>query len=383
MQKLKMGLIGGGRGAFIGKVHHMAAILDNHIELVCGALSHDPEISKKSGPDYRLPENRVYGSYAEMILKESKLPEADRMDFVGIVTPNNVHFDPARMAMEAGFHVVCDKPVAFSLQEAVELEKIVNKTGRIFALTHTYTGYPMVKEARQLVKSGRLGNIRKIMVEYPQGWLTSPIEEGGQKQAFWRTNPALSGKSCAMGDIGTHAANLAEYISGLSIQQVCADLTSFVPGRPLEDDGSVLLRFTNGAKGALTASQVCAGEENALKIQVYGDKGGLEWHQMEPNTLILKWPDRPKEMLRTGVGKLSDAATVHTRVPAGHPEGYIEAFANIYRNFALAVNRFKEGKQPDPLYDFPGVYEGVRGMLFIEKTVESSASKEKWIDMRI
>jgi len=379
--KLKMGLIGGGAGSFIGKVHHMAALLDNRIELVCGAFSHDPERSKQSGKDYLLRDDRVYGSYAEMIRTEKKLPGNQRMDFVSIVTPNNLHFDPARLALNSGFHVICDKPVTFSLQEAIELERTVRETGLIFALTHTYTGYPMVKEARHIVRSGRLGEIRKILVEYPQGWLSEPVEKTGNKQAVWRMDPAQAGISCTMGDVGTHAANLAEYITGLTITQVCADLTAFVPGRLLDDDGSVLLRFNNGAKGVLTASQICTGEENALMIRIYGEHGGLEWHQMEPNTLLLKWPDRSMEVMRTGAGKLSEAASAHTRVPAGHPEGYIEAFSNIYRNFADAVIRFKDSRQPDPVFDFPGIQEGVRGMLFLEKVVESSSGSKKWVDL--
>jgi predicted dehydrogenase len=365
MKKIKMGLIGGGEGSFIGKVHHMAALLDNQIDLVCGAFSHDPVKSKQSGPAYLLPDNRVYGSFAEMITEERRLPE------------------PARMALENGFHVVCDKPVTYSLQEAVDLEKTVGHTGRLFALTHTYTGYPLVKEAKHIIKSGKLGAVRKIMVEYPQGWLAMPVEKAGNKQAIWRTDPKMAGLTCTMGDVGTHAANLAEYITGLTIIQVCADLTAFVPGRKLDDDGSVLLRFDNGARGVLTASQICCGEENSLKIKVYGEKGGLEWHQMEPNSLILKWPDKPMEIYRTGMGNLSEAAVLHTRVPAGHPEGYIEAFANIYRNFARAVNNFKEGKKPDPKYDFPGVGEGVRGMLFLEKVVESSSGSQKWVELKV
>jgi predicted dehydrogenase len=381
--KLKMGLIGGGTGSFIGKVHHKAALLDQRIELVCGALSHDPARSRQSGRDYGLPDDRVYGSYAEMIQTEKSLPAGSRMDFVSIVTPNNLHFDPAILALTSGFHVICDKPVTFSLQEATELEKAVRNTGLIFALTHTYTGYPMVKEARHIVQTGRLGQIRKILVEYTQGWLSMPVEKTGSKQAAWRTDPAQAGISCTMGDVGTHAANLAEYITGLMITQVCADLTAFVPGRQLDDDGSVLLRFNNGAKGVLTASQICAGEENALKIRIYGEKGGLEWSQMEPNSLLLKWSGRPMEVIRTGGTGLSDAAIAHTRVPAGHPEGYIEAFANIYRNFADAVSRFKTGLLPDPLFDFPGIKDGVRGMLFLEKVVESSSEREKWMDLKI
>ncbi len=381
MKKLKMGMVGGGAGSFIGKVHLMAALLDNQIELVCGAFSKDPAKSVKSGLEYGLDEVRCYGSYAEMIEKESRLPEGIRMDFVSIVTPNSTHFEPANMAIEKGFHVVCDKPLAFSFQEAIKLKNAVEHTRKLFAVTYTYTGYPMIKEARHMIKSGRLGKIRKVMVEYPQGWLSEAIEKTGNKQAQWRTDPLQAGKSCTMGDIGIHAANLAEYVTGLTISHICADITTFVPGRLLDDDGSVLLRFNGGARGVLTASQICAGEENALKIQVYGEKGGLEWHQMEPNSLVLKWPDHPKEIIRTGIGFVSEAALAHTRLPAGHPEGYIEAFANIYRNFALALRCLKENKTVNPLFDFPGIEEGMRGMLFIEKVIESAHSENKWLEV--
>jgi predicted dehydrogenase len=380
-QKIKMGMVGGGRGSFIGKVHHMAAVLDNYIELVCGAFSSDPERSKASGNDYFLPPERTYGSYKEMITAEKALPEEIRMDFVAITTPNHLHYEPAKMALENGFHVVCDKPLSFCLKEAGELKKLVEQTGLIFALTHAYTGYPMVKEAREIVRSGRLGKIRKVMVEYPQGWLHERIEQDGQKQASWRTDPKKAGKSCTMGDIGVHAANLAEYITGLHITAVCADINTFVEGRQLDDDGSMLLQFNQGAKGVLTASQVCAGEENATKIQVYGEKGGLEWHQMEPNSLILKWPDRHKETVRTGVEPLSDAARQHTRVPAGHPEGYIEAFANVYRNVAFAIDKHKQGLTPEPVFDFPCIDDGMKGMLFIDNVIASGKSEKKWISV--
>lgn len=375
-----MGMVGGGRGAFIGGVHRMAAALDGQIELVCGAFSGDPEKSKASGADLFLPPDRVYGSYAEMIEKEKQLPEGVRMDFISIVTPNHVHFGPAKMALENGFHVVCDKPLSFNMEEALELEALVEKTGLIFALTHNYTGYPMVKQARAMVSHGDLGEIRKVVVEYPQGWLATRIEESGQKQADWRTDPTRSGIAGAMGDIGTHAENLAEYITGLQITEVCADLTAFVKGRKLDDDGNVLLRFHNGAKGVLHASQISVGEENNLNIRVYGEKGGLEWHQMEPNTLVAKWLDKPTQLLRTGVGELYPEAGAHTRIPAGHPEGYLEAFASIYRNFAYCVQARLAGKSPDPLYvDFPTVSDGVRGMRFIERVVASSNSSEKWL----
>lgn len=373
-------MVGGGRGAFIGAVHRMAANLDGQIELVCGAFSSSPEKSKASGEDFFLSPDRVYGSYAEMIEAEKKLPEGERMDFVSIVTPNHVHFGPAKMALENGFHVVCDKPLAFNMEEALELEKLVKETGLIFALTHNYTGYPMVKHARAMINNGDLGEIRKVVVEYPQGWLATRVEETGSKQAGWRTDPSKSGIAGAMGDIGTHAENLAEYMTGLRIKEICADLTAFVEGRQLDDDGNVLLRFDNGAKGVLHASQISVGEENNLNIRVYGEKGGLEWHQQEPNTLVAKWLDQPTQLLRTGVGELAPAATAHTRIPAGHPEGYLEAFASIYRNFAYCVQARLAGKDPDPLHaDFPSVSDGVRGMKFIERVVASSNSSEKWL----
>lgn len=378
-QKIRMGMVGGGIGAFIGAVHRMAAALDGEIDLVCGALSSDPKRALESGLALGLPAERSYGSFQEMIEKELALPELVRMQVVSIVTPNHVHFEPAKMAMESGFHVICDKPMCFSLAEALELEKIVKSTGMIFALTHTYTGYPMVKQARQMVKHGELGKVRKIVVEYPQGWLSTDIDMQGQKQAAWRTDPKRSGIAGAMGDIGTHAENLAEYITGLHIESLCADISTYVPGRLLDDDGNVLLRFEQGAKGILHASQISAGEENSINIRVYGEKGSLEWHQMEPNTLILRWLDQPAQIYRTGVGKLYPEAQIHTRVPAGHPEGYIEAFANIYRNFARAVQARLAGTEPDPIADFPTVEDGVRGMRFIERVIESGKSSEKWL----
>lgn len=379
-QKLRMGMVGGGIGAFIGGVHRMAAALDGEIDLVCGAFSSDPEKSKASGAQLGLPPERVYGSFEEMIKQEKKLRPEKRMQFVSIVTPNHMHFAPAKMALENGFHVICDKPLAFNLKEALTLEKVVQKTGMLFALTHNYTGYPMVKQARMMIRHGELGAIRKVVVEYPQGWLSTHLEASGQKQAAWRTDPARSGIAGAMGDIGTHAENLAEYITGLKISELCADISTFVPGRLLDDDGNVLLHFENGAKGILHASQISAGEENNLNIRVYGEKGGLEWRQMEPNTLVVKWLDKPTQLYRTGVGQLYAEAQAHTRIPAGHPEGYLEAFANIYRNFALCVRARVEGKTPDPVYaDFPTVEDGVRGMQFIERVIGSGKSAKKWI----
>jgi len=379
-----MGMVGGGSDAFIGAIHRLAALMDNQIELVCGCFSVNPEISFSSGRSYFLPDKRVYKTYREMFEKESKLPESERMDFVSIVTPNFVHFEPAILALENGFHVVIDKPITFSLDEAKQLKAMVDKTGRILALTHTYSGYPIVKEARERVRRGDIGKIRKIFVEYPQGWLSSKVEDAGNMQASWRTDPKRSGKAGCMGDIGTHAFHLAEYISGLRAVELCADLNTFVPGRLLDDDGAALIRYNNGARGVLIATQVAAGEENALKIRIYGEKGGMEWFQMEPNTLWMKWPDRPAEMVRTGQGYTGAIAKHNTRTPAGHPEGYLEAFANIYRNFSLTIRAIMEGKKPAPEWlDFPTVDDGIRGMQFIDTVVQSGYSDSlKWVKMK-
>jgi predicted dehydrogenase len=379
-RKMRMGMVGGGKDAFIGGVHRMAANLDGEIELVCGAFSSSPEKSKASGEALYLPSDRVYGTFEEMIQKEKQLPEGVRMDFVSIVTPNHMHFPPAKMALENGFHVVCDKPMTLTLDEAKQLRDLVKKTGLLFCLTHNYTGYPMVKEARQMIKEGKLGKIRKVVVEYPQGWLSTPVEN---KQADWRTDPKRSGIAGCMGDIGTHAENLAEFITGLKIKEMCADLTTFVAGRKLDDDGNVLLRFDNGAKGVLHASQISVGEENGLNIRVYGEKGGLKWRQEEPNTLIATWLDKPVQVIRTGVGELSESTRKHTRIPAGHPEGYLEAFASLYRNFAITLRSRLKGEKAEAVYtDFPSVDDGVRGMSFIETVVASSNSQEKWVKMK-
>ncbi len=378
-RKMRMGMVGGGRGAFIGAVHRMAAALDGEIELVCGAFSSDPEKSRLSGQDFFLPENRCYGSFSEMILAEKELPVGERMDFVSIVTPNHMHFPPAKMALEHGFPVICDKPLSFSMEEALALQELVAARGLTFGLTHNYTGYPMVKEARHMVRTGVIGHIRKVVVEYPQGWLSTLVEATGSKQAGWRTDPSRSGIAGAMGDIGTHAENLAEYITGLKITGMCADLTAFVPGRQLDDDGSVLLRFDNGAKGILFASQICHGEENNLNIRIYGDNGGLEWHQMEPNTLLHKHQENGVRVIRTGGSNLSESSRAHTRIPAGHPEGYLEAFASIYRNFSRTVRKRLNGEAPNEFdLDFPTVEDGVRGMEFIQAVVDSSKTEHKW-----
>ncbi len=381
-RKIRMGMVGGGRGAFIGAVHRMAAAIDGEIELVCGAFSSSAKKSKLSGEDLYLPKDRVYGSYEEMIKKETQLPLGERMDFISIVTPNHMHFGPAKMALENGFHVVCDKPLTFNMKEAKALQKLVEKTGLIFALTHNYTGYPMVKQAKSMIAKNKIGKVRKVVVEYPQGWLSTFVEGTDSKQAAWRTDPKRSGIAGAMGDIGTHAENLAEYVTGLKIKKMCADLSILVDGRQLDDDGNVLLEFDNGAKGILSASQIAAGEENNLRIRIYGEKAGLDWRQMEPNTLIVRWLDKSTEIMRTGVGNLSPEAQAHTRLPGGHPEGYLEAFANIYRNFAKCVQARLQNKKPNKVYtDFPTVADGVRGMQFIEKVVASSKSKTKWTKM--
>lgn len=378
-----MGMVGGGPGSFIGAIHRMAAAMDGEIELVCGAFSNDAEKSKQTGASLYLPADRVYGSYKEMIRRESELPENQRMDFVSIVTPNHLHFEPANLALENGFHVVLDKPMTFDLAEAKELKAVVEKSGKFLCLTHTYAGYPMVKEARQQVLSGKFGKIRKIFVEYPQGWLSTLVEATGNKQADWRTDPNKSGAAGAMGDIGTHAFNLAEYVTGLQVTQLCADVNTVVDGRKLDDDGAVLLKFNNGASAVLIATQVASGEENSIKIRVYGEDGGLEWSQADVNTLLVKWPDKPTEIWRAGENYLSSLAKHNCRTPAGHPEGYIEAFANHYRNFALCVKAKMNGEKPkEEWLDFPGVEEGVRGMMFIEKVIESSKSEDKWVTLQ-
>jgi predicted dehydrogenase len=380
-RKLRMGMIGGGKDAFIGAIHRIAANMDGQIELVCGALSMHPEIAQESGRILYLPEDRIYNTFDEMFKAEAQKPADERMDFVTIVTPNFAHFAPAMQALENGFNVVIEKPITFTLEEAKQLKAKVEETGLMLLLTHTYAGYPMVKEAREIIKSGALGKVRKIYVEYLQGWLSRLSEREGNAQASWRTDPSKSGKAGAMGDIGTHAAHLAEYISGQKISELSASLNIVVDGRMLDDDGAVLLRFEDGATGTLIASQVAAGEENALKIRVYGENGGLEWNQMEPNTLTLRWFDKPAEILRAGsgyTGNLSGAATSNCRTPGGHPEGYLEAFGNLYRNFAFALSAKIEGREVPEWVDFPSVDDGIRGMAFINNVVASNQSNDKW-----
>lgn len=378
-RKLKFGMVGGGRDAFIGAVHRRAATLDGGAELVAGCFSSTPEKSKASGRDLLLRDERVYGTYQEMVEKESKLPEGERIDFVSIVTPNHMHFPVAKAFLEAGFNVVCDKPMVLNSAQADELIRLVEKSGVVFALTHNYTGYPMVKQARHMVRTGQLGKIQRVVVEYPQGWLLTKLEDTGQKQAAWRTDPARSGIAGCVGDIGSHCENLAAYITGLELGEICADLNTFVPGRLLDDDASVLLRFTNGARGILWASQICPGEENNLRIRVYGTEGALEWHQEHPNYLYFRPPSGPEQVYKRGNDYLCAAAKRGTRIPSGHPEAFIEAFANIYVNAMDTMRAKLLGREPTELeLDFPTVYDGAKGVFFIEKVVESSKSDRKW-----
>ena len=372
-------MIGGGRGAFIGAVHRIAAIMDGKAELVAGAFSSDAARSKASGADLFLDPRRVYGSYQEMAKAEAKLPASQRLDFVVIVTPNHQHFPPAKLFLESGFNVVLDKPATFNLAEAVKLRAIVKKSKKVLVLTHNYTGNVMVKQARELVANGSVGEIRKIVVEYPQGWLSTFLEKTGQKQAGWRTDPQRSGAAGCMGDIGTHAENLARYITGLHIESLCADLTTFVKGRKLDDDGNVLVRYKGGAKGVLHSSQISIGDENMLNIRVYGTKAGLEWRQEFPNELVVKYADQPRQTWRRGNGYLTPRVGRFTRIPAGHPEGYLEAFANIYLEAYRAISAEVEGKRQPKDLDFPTIEDGVEGMVFIETVVKSSKLGAKWL----
>jgi len=377
-----MGMVGGGPGAFIGEVHRKAARLDGGIELVAGAFDINPRKSKQMGRQLLLDSKRIYRNYKEMIERELKLPEGKRIDFVSITTPNNWHFPIAGDFLNAGFHVMCEKPMTFNVTEARHLQKLVKKSRKVFALMHNYTGYPMVKLARDMVRSGELGKIRKIIVQYPQGWLATPLERTGSMQARWRTDPKQSGGAGCMGDIGTHAENLSEYVTGLKITHLCADLTTFVSGRRLDDDGNCLLRFNNGARGILHASQISIGEENNLAIWVYGEEKSLEWHQEHPNYLYVKQKNGPVEVWRRGndyIGAKSLAAARATRLPFGHPEAFFEAFANIYCNFADTVRARLTKTKPDSLaLDFPNVDDGLRGMLFIDTVLASTKSKQKW-----
>ncbi|MEM9481028.1 MAG: Gfo/Idh/MocA family oxidoreductase [Verrucomicrobiota bacterium] len=378
-RKLRMGMVGGGRGAFIGAVHRMAANLDGKIELVAGAFSSDPEKSRLSGEDFFLDPDRVYGSYQEMAEKEAA--REDKIDFVSIVVQNHLHFDVAKTFLEAGINVISDKPMTLNLDQAVELREIVKKSGLVYGLTHNYTGYPMVKEARRMVKDGELGRILKIVAEYPQGYAVGDVEGEGQGQiSNWRADPKIAGASNCMGDIGTHAHNLVRYITGLEIEEMCAELTAFIPGRELDDDGNCLVRFQGGAKGIIYASQISNGDENNLNIRVYGTKSSIEWHQEEPNDLIVKYANAPRKVFRRGNDYLGEAAQANSRTPFAHPEGFIEAFANVYLSIGQAITDKIEGNPaPAEGYDFPNADDGVAGMAFIKTSVESSASDQKWV----
>ena len=379
-RKLRMGMVGGGRGAFIGGVHRRAAALDGEIELVAGAFSSDPRKSALSGKDFYLKPSRVYGSYQEMAEKEKALPENERIDFVTIVVQNFLHFEVAKTFLEAGFNVICDKPVTLDLEQARELRKIIKKSKKVFALTHNYTGYPMVKLARQMIRKGDLGKLIKVVCEYPQGYAITALTGEDKAIANWRANPKIAGISNCMGDIGTHAENLVHYVTGLEIDRLCADLSVSIPGRTLDDDGNVLVRFKGGARGIIYASQVSNGDENDLTIRVYGTKKSLEWHQEEPNDLIVKDARSPRQVYRRGNDYVTGAAAENTRIPFGHPEGFIEAFANVYNAAALAIRDERAGKFPRKSgYDYPDIRDGIIGMAFIETVVKSSKSKEKWI----
>lgn len=383
-RKLRMAMIGGGKDAFIGAVHRLAFNMDGQVELVAGALSVNPELAIESGRDLFLQPDRIYTDYKQMLEQEAARNAEERIDFVSIVTPNFLHFEPAMLALEKGFHVVVEKPITFTLEQAKQLRDKVRETGKLLLLCHTYTGYPMVKQARRLIQSGALGKVRKVYVEYPQGWLSTYLEGANNAQAAWRTDPKRSGKAGAMGDIGTHAFNMAEYVSGLEVTKICADVNTIVEGRLLDDDGAALLKFNNGASGVLMATQIAAGAENNIKVRVFGEKGGLEWQQEEANTLLVKWPDRPAEIYRAGSGYVDSFAQHNARTPAGHPEGYLEAFANLYRNFAATLRAKLNGQEATPeMRDFPSVEEGVRGMAFIDHVIASGKSEQKWIDFTV
>lgn len=380
-RKLRFGMIGGGRGAFIGAVHRLAAQMDGAAELVAGAFSSQPEPSLAAGRDLRLDPARVYQNYTAMADAEAGRPADQRLDFVVIVTPNHQHFAPARLFLERGFNVVCDKPATLNLAEALALKEVVAAAGKVFVLTHNYTGNAMVKQARALVRAGQLGRIRKVLVEYSQGWLSTALEATGNKQAAWRTDPQRSGLAGCLGDIGTHAENLARYITGLHLESLCADLTTFVPGRQLDDDGSILLRFAGGAKGLLHASQVCIGDENALSIRVYGEQAALEWYQERPDELIVKHPDRPREIWRRGNAYAAAAAARFVRIPPGHPEGYLEAFGNVYREAYRAIAAEVSGTALPADLDFPTIDDGIEGLRFVERAVESARRGAMWVSL--
>ena len=383
MARLRMGMVGGGEGAFIGAVHRMAAALDGQIDLVAGALSGTPEKSLRSGAALGLAPERSYPTWQAMLAGERARAPGERIHFVSVVTPNHLHYPVARAFAEAGIHVVCDKPLVHTSEQAADLIGVVRRSGVVFAVTYNYSGYPMVREARQLVRDGHLGELRKVIVEYNQGWLATRLEQTGNKQAGWRTDPARSGVAGAVGDIGSHAEHLAATVTGLELEALCADLSTFVLGRPLDDDASMLLRYAGGARGVLCCSQIGIGAENDLRLRVFGTRGSLCWRQEEPNTLEVQVLDAPLQVLRRGNPYLSAAAQAASRLPSGHPEAFIEAFANVYRGAAEAIRARLEGRAPDPLLaDFPTLEEGARGVRFIERAVESGRSEVKWTPAR-
>lgn len=378
-EKIRYGMVGGGEGAFIGAVHRMAAALDGQYELVCGAFSSDPDKALRSGLALGIPAGRSYSDFQEMCRIEAGLPQDKRMQVVVVVTPNHLHYPVVEAALQHGFHVMSDKPATATLEEARRIASLIKEAGLLYGLTHTYVGYPLVREARERVASGQLGTVRKVIVEYIQGWLSEPIETGGNAQASWRTDPARAGGSCCMGDIGVHAFNLAEFVTGLEVSRLSAHLSTFVPGRRLDDDGTVLLEFDNGAQGVLLASQICIGEENGIRLRVFGDKASLDWHQLEPNSLYIRYPDRPTETIRAGTPYLGEWARTGTRTPAGHPEGYLEAFANLYADFALAISQSGHAASESPE---PGIEAALRGMAFIEQTVTSYQNQGQWVPLK-
>ena len=380
-RKLRYGMVGGGPGAFIGGVHRMAAALDGTMELVAGAFSSSESKSRQQGAELGLDQDRVYGSFAAMASQEAKLPEDERIDVVSIVTPNHMHFPVAKAFLDAGFHVICDKPMTNTLADAEGLCQLVKRTGRVFALTHNYTGYPMVKQARAMVANREIGTVRKVVVEYPQGWLATPIEREGHKQADWRTDPQRAGAG-ALGDIGSHAENLARYITGLELEALCADVSTMVEGRPIDDDASMLLRYQNGARGILHASQICVGEENNLNIRVHGSTGSLQWFQEHPNWLYHRELTGPERVYKRGNDYLAEEAQHNTRLPSGHPEAFLEAFANIYVNAGRTIAAAITGEEPSALdLDFPDVEDGARGVHFILTALESGRQRG-WVDAR-
>ncbi len=381
-RKLRMGMVGGGQGAFIGGVHRTVAIMDGQIDLVAGCFSQDPENTRTTGAQLYLDPGRLYESYADMARAEAALPADERIDFVSIVTPNVSHFPIARAFLDAGIHVVCDKPMTYNLEEAEQLADLVAQSGLVFGLTHNYTGHPMVRHARELFRSGQMGTVRKVIVEYLQDFLMVPHEKLGMKQAQWRVDPAQSGIAGTMGDLGTHCFNLVEYITGDPVVGLCADKSTFLPDRTLDEDVNALLRFQGGGKGVLSISQVSTGEENGFTLRVYASEGAVKWRQEEPNYLEVSRYGEPRQTLSRGQGYLSDVAAAASRIPTGHPEGYLEAFATIYNGVAEAIRAHLDGapmRTED--YDFPTVYDGVRGMQFIYKTVESCENGSTWVDV--